>query len=196
MKREADTRLKNISFPETVSFAGNGRFFLLGLVLVFALLLTPQYSPSQQTTKQKKEQLQQQMKKLQDEIKQMEAAMAKTSAKKVKDMNEVLVLQQKIDTREKLIGNISSQINGLNETITETESDIEVKTKEVEKMKTDYADMLRKSYHNLTLQNELAFFLSSTSFYEAIRRYGYLLKIAEYRRSQAKQLQDLIADLE
>jgi septal ring factor EnvC (AmiA/AmiB activator) len=170
--------------------------FCFCIFIIMAFLIAPQYAQAQLTTKQKKEQLQQQMKKLQDEIKVMETAMAKSSAKKEKDMGEVLALQQKIETREKLIGNINNQVNGLNETISETESDIETKTQEVEKMKADYAEMLRKSYHNLTLQNELAFFLASNSFYDAIRRYSYLLKIAEYRRNQAKQLQDLIAELE
>jgi len=31
-------------------------------------------------------------------------------------------------------------------------------------MKADYADMLRKSYHNMALQNELAFFFRLLRF--------------------------------
>jgi septal ring factor EnvC (AmiA/AmiB activator) len=125
----------------------------------------------------------------------MEAALKKTSAKKEKNMSEILSLQSKIRTRERLIGNISNQVENLDESITETAGDIETKAAQVEKMKAAYAAMLRKSYESLSLQNELAFFLSSTSFFEAARRYNYLLKVDEYGRQQAKQLQQAIEDL-
>jgi len=164
------------------------------LLLVFLLLHTGSL-PAQLTTKQKKEQLQQQMKKLQDEIKLIEAAIKNTSAKKEKSISEILSLQAKIRSREKLIKNIGSQINGLDEDIIETEQDIENKGKEVDKMKADYAQMLRKSYANIALQNQVVFILSAPTFYDAYRRYNYLLRVADYRREQAKKVQQLIVEL-
>lgn len=139
--------------------------------------------------------MQQQMKKLQDEIKLIEAALQKNNAKKEKSMGEILSLQAKIRSREKLIRNIGAQIGNIDENISQTEADIEEKGKEVEKMKAEYADMLRKSYADMALQNQMVFVLSAPSFYDAIRRYNYLLRVADYRRSQAKQLQQLIVEL-
>jgi septal ring factor EnvC (AmiA/AmiB activator) len=150
---------------------------------------------AQPNTKQRKEQLQQQMKKLQAEIKSIEAAIKSTSAKKEKNMSEILSLQAKIRSRERLIGNISSQVDDLDENITQTQQDITSKSAQVEKMKADYADMLRKSYQNIALQNQLVFLLSSSSFYDALMRYNYLLKVAEYRRNQAKAIQNAIGEL-
>jgi len=165
-------------------------------LLLFAFALLPLYSVAQQNSKQKKEQLQQQMKKLQDEIKSIEAALKTNSAKKEKSLSEVLSLQAKIKSREKLIGNISNQIGDLDETIDKTQEEITVKSTEVEKMKADYAEMLRKSYQNQHIQNQVVFLLSSNSFYDAIRRYNYLLKIAEYRRGQALAIQKSIGELQ
>ena len=136
------------------------------------------------------------MKKLQDEIKSIEAAIKSNSAKKEKSMGEILSLQAKIKSRENLIGNINNQIDDVEENIDETQQEISKKVIEVEKMKAEYAEMLRKSYQNLTLQNQVVFILSSTSFYDAIRRYNYLLKIAEYRRGQAKNIQKNIGELQ
>jgi septal ring factor EnvC (AmiA/AmiB activator) len=168
---------------------------LFGMVMI--LLLSSSFTASAQpSSKQKKEQLQQQMKKLQDEIKTIEAAIKNTSAKKEKSLGEILSLQAKIHSREKLIHNISDQIGDLDETINETESDITNKAAQVEKMKADYAGMLRKSYQNITLQSQVVFLLSSVSFYDAVRRYNYLLTVAEYRRDQAKAIQRSIADLQ
>lgn len=169
--------------------------FAVCLLFVFVALL-PCHVTAQQNSKQKKEQLQQQMKKLQDEIKSIEAALKTNSAKKEKSMSEILSLQAKIKSREKLIGNISNQIGDLDETIDKTQEEITVKSTEVEKMKADYAEMLRKSYQNQHLQNQVVFLLSSNTFYEAIRRYNYLLKIAEYRRGQALAIQKSIGELQ
>lgn len=170
-------------------------------VLAFVLLLTfalclPVFTNAQANLKQKKDQLQSQMEKLQKEIKQIEAALKTTNAKKQKSMSEILSLQAKIRSREKLINNINSQIGDLDESIEEAGVEIQNKAAEVEKMKQEYANLLRKSYENITLQNQLAFLLSSNSFAEAYRRYNYLLRIAEYRRNQAKALQEAIGELQ
>ncbi len=172
------------------------KFLWFWFLLPVAYCLLPTVVSAQTGSKQKKEQLQQQMKKLQDEIKLISLAIKKTSANKQKNMGELLALQSKIKSREKLINNISNQISGLDEDIEKTQQDIAAKTSEVEKMKSDYAKMLRRSYENITLQNQLAFIISAPSFYDAIRRYSYLLKIAEYRRSQAKAIQKSIGELQ
>ncbi len=166
------------------------------LLLSCGLFLTSAYSFSQTSAKQKREQLQQQMKKLQDEIKAIEAAIKSNSVKKERSMGEILSLQAKIKSREHLISNINIQIDDLDENIGETQQEISKKATDVAKMKAEYAEMLRKSYQNLTLQNQVVFLLSSNSFYDAIRRYNYLLKIAEYRRGQAKAIQKTIGELE
>jgi septal ring factor EnvC (AmiA/AmiB activator) len=198
----SDDRVRQAHAAVTRTFISEMVAPLLGIVvgvrtLVFLLFLSllPAFSNAQPSAKQKKEQLQQQMKKLQDEIKLMEAALKKTSAKKEQNLDEIQALQTKIKTREKLIGSYSNQVQNLDESISETASDIETKAAQVEKMKADYADMLRKSYASLSLQNELVFFLSSSSFSDAVLRYHYMLKVEEYRREQARQLQQLIADL-
>lgn len=174
----------------------NSRVLLAMCLLCAFVVLCTYPAKAQQNSKQKKEQLQQQMKKLQDEIKSIEAALKTNSAKKEKSLSEVLSLQAKIKSREKLIGNISNQIGDLDETIDKTQEEITVKSTEVEKMKADYAEMLRKSYQNQHIQNQVVFLLSSNSFYDAIRRYNYLLKIAEYRRGQALAIQKSIGELQ
>ena len=101
----------------------NSRLSLL-LFVFAAYCLLPTVAFSQPTTKQKKEQLQQQMKKLQDEIKSIEAAIKNNSVKKEKSMGEILSLQAKIKSREKLIGNVNNQIDDLDENIDETQHEI------------------------------------------------------------------------
>lgn len=173
-------------------FINKPRFrFAISVWLYIALCLVHLPARAQNNTKQKKEQLQQQMKKLQDEIKSIETALKNNAAKKEKSLGEILSLQAKIKSRENLIGNINGQIDNLGETIDKTAEEISNENDEVEKMKQDYALMLRKSYENTALQNQTAFLLSAQSFYNALQRYNYILKVAEYRRGQAKAIQNL-----
>ncbi|MBP7389311.1 MAG: peptidoglycan DD-metalloendopeptidase family protein [Chitinophagales bacterium] len=181
---------------KALSFFVGSRVWFNMLLLILAISILPiEHSTAQPTVAQKKEQLQTQMKKLQDEIKLIQSAIKANSAKKEKSMGELLSLQAKIASREKLIGNISGQIGNLDESIDEAEVEIERRNREVEKMKGDYANMLRKSYENITLQNKIAFLLSSQSFYEAFLRYNYLLKIAEFRKNQAEEIQKSVVAL-
>lgn len=172
------------------------RWGLIFAATFLLLFLAPAPVAAQSSTQKKKEQLQQQMKQLQDEIRDITADMKKTNAKKVKSLSEIQSLQAKIRSREKLIQNLSGQISEMDEEISLMEADIADKTEEVWKMKRDYAQILRKSYENITLQNQVVFLLSAPSFYEATQRYNYLLRVADYRRGQAKELLSAIQDLQ
>ena len=172
--------------------------------LIFILLVTSLLAPlpfaiaqsGTQSNKQKKEQLEQQMKTLRKEIADMEKQLAQTSSKKKENLAQVQILTDKIKKREALISNYSSQIDDLEDNITDTKNNIDSQTVQVEKMKKDYAQILRTTYSNLALQNQYTFIISASSFNEAIARYGYLKRISEYRRKQAEELDRLIHDLE
>jgi peptidoglycan hydrolase CwlO-like protein len=98
--------------------------FCISFLLFIALSSFPESGFAQTSASQKKEQLQKQMKKLQDEIKLISAAIRKTNASKEKNLGELLSLQAKIKSRQKLIDNINFQIHDLDEIIARTEEDI------------------------------------------------------------------------
>ena len=172
-------------------------FALLLIGLFFPLhIMLAQSSSTAQTSKQKKEQLEQQMKSLRKVIADMEKQLKETSSMKNKNLEQVQILTEKISKREALITNYSNQIDNLENNISSTEKNIESQTVEVEKMKKDYAKMLRTTYSDLAIQNEYTFLISSSSFNEAIARYNYLKRISEYRRKKAEELDQFINDLQ
>ena len=164
-----------------------------------AVMLVPIYntfaqkSPSNQS---KKEQLELQMKKLHKEIAEMEKRLQETSSMKQQNLEQLDMLKEKIQKRESLIANYSKQIDNLDGDITNTKENIDEQTVQIEKMKKDYAIMLRKTYNNLALQNQYTFLISSSSFNEAIARYGYLKRVSDYRHKQTVALDLSINDLE
>jgi septal ring factor EnvC (AmiA/AmiB activator) len=171
-----------------------GRYFVLMLLLTG--LFFPQNIGLAQTTKQKKEQLEQQMKSLRKEIADMEKQLLLTSSQKKEDLVQVVILTQKIKKREALISNYSSQIDDLDDNISDIKTSIDAQTVQIEKMKKDYAQMLRTTYSNLALQNEFTFLISSSSFNEVIARYNYLKRISDYRRKQTEELDRQIHELQ
>ena len=156
-------------------FGGLGALVLILLVagLFFPLSTGLAQAP---TNKQKKEQLEQQMKSLRKEIADMEKQL------------QVMILTEKIRVREALISNYSSQIDDLDDHINDTKTSIDEQSVRIEKMKKDYAQMLRTTYSNLALQNEFAFIISSSSFNEAFSRYNYLKRLSDYHRKQTEEL--------
>ena len=161
------------------------------------LILAPTPTFAQNSSSQKrKEEMQQQMKRLQQEIKEIEAIIESTSQKKKRSIGELESLLAKIKSREKLINNLRSQLSEINGNIKSTQRDITQQNQRVAEMKRQYADMLRKAYKNLTVQSELLFIVSSSSFHDAVQRYKILKRVADFRRIQAKQLQTEIDNLE
>jgi septal ring factor EnvC (AmiA/AmiB activator) len=172
------------------------------VILLLAVLSLPigiaiaQTAAQPASNKQKKEQLELQMKKLRKEIADMEKRLEETSSQKKENLEQVEMLKEKIRKRESLITNYSNQIDNLDNNISETKKDIVVESEQVEKMKQDYALMLRKTYSSLALQNQYTFLISSNSFNEAIARYNYLKRLSDYRHQQAVNLDNSIRQLE
>ncbi|MCW3124405.1 MAG: rane-bound metallopeptidase [Bacteroidetes bacterium] len=184
---------------EQIHISFGTRHRLISVLLLLALLFPAGILLSQtsaQSNKQKKEQLELQMKKLHKEIAEMEKRLAETSSQKKENLEQVEMLKEKIKKREALITNYSNQIGNLDNNIVETKKDIDVESVQVEKMKKDYAQMLRQTYSTLALQNQYTFLISSNSFNEAIARYNYLKRISDYRHQQAVDLDNSIHRLE
>lgn len=164
-------------------------------LILLLMLLVPNLVSAQTSQQKSKEAMQLQMERLQKEIKEIEAVINSTSQKKKQSIGELQSLLAKIKSRERLINNLQSQLSLIDGDIKTTQSSIAQQTKKVGEMKKQYAEMIRKAYHNLTLQNELMFIMSSSSFHDAVMRYGVLKRVADFRRIQAKQLQAEIVDL-
>jgi septal ring factor EnvC (AmiA/AmiB activator) len=163
----------------------------LFIFLFVSLLAAAQVNPTQK----RKEEMQQQMKKLQQEIKEIEAIIESTSRKKKQSIGELESLMAKIKSREQLIHQLRLQLRAIEGDIQETERDLLKQTQKVEQMKQQYAAMVRQAYRQLSLQNEWIFVVSSSSFREALTRYRLLKHMANFRRIQAKQLQTEIEQL-
>ena len=84
-------------------------------------------------------------------------------------LSQVEDLDSKIKTRQNLIKVTNSQANLLTQKINQNINKISNLRDELEKLKTDYAAMVEKSYKSKSSQSRIMFLLSSESFLQAYK---------------------------
>ena len=160
-----------------------GFYILIFIALGFGQL------KAQQISKQQKG-LEAQRIRLKKEIKQINTILFKNSKTRKNALTEVEDLQVKLNVRSELIKVTNQQANLLTSKIRINEKNISVQRKELEDLKSEYANLIRKSYESKSLQNRLMFLFSSENFLQAYKRLQYLKQYARYRRRQGKAISE------
>ncbi len=170
-------------------------FFLILLVL----LISGQTTYAQD---QRQQNLENQRKLLQQEIKQINNLLFSNEKKKKSVLTEVEDLSLKIEVMGRLIRVTNEQANRLNQKISVNQRTIGQQRKDLENLKKDYSEMIRKSYQSGSGQSRMMFLFSSESFLQAYKRSKYLNQYTSFRKKQGelivektKTLQQLNTDL-
>lgn len=140
---------------------------------------------SQDNRQQKLEAQRQQLK---SEIKQINNLLFSNTKKKNSILIEVEDLAVKIDLRQRLIRVTNEEANRLNQQININQRNISRQRKALEKLKEDYAAMIRFSYSSKSGQSRLMFLFSSESFLQAYKRFQYLKQYASFRKKQGEEI--------
>lgn len=136
------------------------------------------------------EQLEARKQKLQEEIQEKEVQL-QTVKKKEKSVVKLLVIQgEKIGLKERLINNTEKQKKLLTNNIYLNQLAINKLKRELEILKTDYAEMIVKSYKSRSEQSRAMFILSSENFLQAYKRAQYMKQYSSYRKMQGEEIKD------
>lgn len=102
--------------------------------------------------------------------------------------DELLILSQKIQLREKFIKTLKSDIQTFNSKISKIEKTIEKLNSDLEIAKKQYATLLRFAYLHKTESSFFTFILSARSISQAYLRYKYIKIITSYTKRQAQAI--------
>ena len=164
-------------------------------VLLLALLFNGAYQVSFAQSN-KKANLQNQYKKLQDDIKQIETLIASTQAEKSNSLDQLRSINSKINVRQSLIDNIKSQVEYIQKNIEDKQEVITSLEMDILRLKEEYANMVLNAYNNkYNATNALSFLFSSDSFNQAIHRFTYIRRYAKTRQNQSSLIEKTIEDL-
>ena len=155
--------------------------FLAGLALMLGLAVFGQ-NQEQQDLEAKKEQLE-------NEIREINRLLFAEQKQKGSVLDQMEALDQKINRQQQLIRVTNQQSNLLNRQINVNIRNISKLREDLETLKDDYAEMIRKSYENRSKQNRMLFLLSSTSWLQAYKRLQYMKQYAQFRKEQGLEIQ-------
>ena len=99
-------------------------------------------------------------------------------------LTKVQSLDQKIQTRERLIRLTNQQANYLTREINKNINTLDQLQEELKRLKQDYAAMIVQSYKSRSEQSRLMFILSSENFLQAYKRLQYMKQYSQFRRAQ------------
>ncbi len=137
---------------------------------------------------QTKEELQTEKKKTEEELKLTNQLLEQTEKSRTIGLNRLLIIQKRISLREKLINEISIEVNLIDEEIEKNRNNIKRLETELKQLKEEYAKMIYFAYKNRSNYDRLMFVLAAEDFNQAYRRMKYFQQYTKYRQKQAEKI--------
>ena len=151
--------------------------------LIFILLSGAAYcQPSQQ------EKLEAKKAQIQREIAENQRFLKTVRTKEKTATNELILQKREIKLKETLINTTEKQRRLVENDMYINQVQINRLKKELEDLREDYAEMIRKSYKSRSMQSRAMFLLSSENFLQAYKRAQYMKQYTSYRKAQGDEI--------
>ncbi|NVK66916.1 MAG: peptidoglycan DD-metalloendopeptidase family protein [Flavobacteriales bacterium] len=161
------------------------------IALIFSLLLVGNVH-SQTSDKLKKEQ-----ERLEKNIASTQSLLEKSQTKTKASLNDLRVIQNQIEYRERLLKNYDNQIRGAELTVQQKEKQIIELREKVKQLKAQYKKLLIYAYKHRNKYGKLMYIFTADSYNEARKRNGYLRRLSDVQLKQflvIQQNQELITE--
>jgi len=140
--------------------------------------------------------LQKQQQQIQKQLKETDKMLNETKKNEKATINKLNILNNSIKERKRLINNINQEIQGLDENITTLTNQRQELQGQLEKLKKDYAKLIRETHYADLNQSPLLFICSAKDFQQLVRRIHYMHEFARYRRTQVAAIEKTQADID
>ncbi len=160
------------------------KYIFRGLLLI--LLFS--FSPANNLFGQSKKELQLKKRKLQKEINYTNSLLKETEKSKKTSLNQLRQLNKKISIREQLITAMEMEVQLFEDSIQKQQHFIDSLQIEVDTLKIEYAEMIKRAYKNKNAYQRLMFLFSADDFNQAYKRLKYFQQYAAYRELQADRI--------
>lgn len=123
--------------------------------------------------------------KLEEYIAYTSTLLDETRLEKKTTLNDLTLINNKIENRKKLISNYNQKIEWLYDTLFNRLIEINSLAEELSRLKDEYARMLYCAYQNQNLYQRVLYVVAAESFNQAYQRMNYYRFYAEKRKHQA-----------
>ncbi len=118
------------------------------------------------------------------ELEVAQTLLRNTQSDKAASVNDIVLLDKKIDTRTEIIDGIANELDVLGTSIGDNSTKIDSLSIKIEQLKSDYAQMVRQTYLSQNTHSKLLFLFSAKDFNDAYSRLKYLQYYRNYRTNQ------------
>ncbi|MBC8051516.1 MAG: peptidoglycan DD-metalloendopeptidase family protein [Sphingobacteriaceae bacterium] len=158
------------------------------ILLVFFCLAGSSFGQSSAELRRRKEALTR-------EIEELKRSQNKVSKNKRLSLKQINVLNTQIRLREEKIRTINSEVRLLNNQIAESTNTVRSLQAQLDKLKKAYAGMVLFAFRNQNSYGKLMFVFASENFNQAYKRLKYLQQFGDYRKKQARYIQETQKEL-
>ena len=156
------------------------RFYIL--VIIIQLVAIPIIAQESQ------KELESKRKKLESEIAFTNKLLNETRSNKNATLDQLRLIDVKVNKRTDLVATLKAEIYHLNNKIKRTESQLSDLEKDLEDLKTKYAEIAWHAYKYRTSYNKLIFLFSADDINQAYQRMRYLDQLSSYIRTEAENI--------
>jgi murein hydrolase activator len=132
---------------------------------------------------------------IQREILENRKLLESVRSKEKSATSQLILQQQKIGLKQKLIATTEKQTKLLNNDMYVNQVEINKLKRELAQLREDYAALILKSYKARSEQSRAMFLLSSQNFLQAYKRAQYMKQYASYRRAQGEEIRQKSIEL-
>jgi septal ring factor EnvC (AmiA/AmiB activator) len=171
-----------------VIFVGICFSMRIAIGIILLLLSVSAFSQPQVQYSMSKDTLIARRKAIMEAINETEKQLLAIKNDKQATMGQLRALQNKLADRQRLIGNINQELNGIDKDIRVSSREVQTLKQKLEQLKMRYAQSIRYAYTTRSSYDMLAFLFSSRDFNDAMRRMKYLKKFRDFRKYQVLQI--------
>ena len=156
--------------------------------IFFSVLFLNTAVMAQLTPDQQRQELEKERQELKQELEEKQQLLNKNKKTTRESMASLAIVNSKINIQERVINNVSRDINVLDNNITKSQRDVRKLSLLLDTLKQEYAKSMIYSYKNRSNADFLNFIFSSSSFNDAIKRVNYLKSYRSYREMQGENI--------
>lgn len=164
------------------------KFYKGAIFLLFLLFSSQAFAQSSAELKRRKEALTR-------EIESLNKSLRSTASTKRLSLKQIKFLNAQIRLREEKINTINSEVRLLDNQISDKTNTVRSLHAQLLKLKKEYAGMILFAFRNQSSYSKLMFIFASSDFNQAYKRLKYLQQFSEYRKKQARYIEETQKEL-
>lgn len=137
-------------------------------------------------SQKKSEQLKSEQEKLEKQVSTTKSMLDKVKKNTQASMSELKLIDNQVRAREELVQNVDNQIRGAELTISSKSNQVKSMTERVKRLKAQYRKLVIYAYKHRNRYGKMMYVFSASNYFEAVKRNGYLKRIAELQHKQFK----------